>query len=77
MSTIKAWIGRALSFPVMLAVLVVAATYAMVLSFQLDPDFWWHLKTGDWIVYEPGSDHHTRTETGCLLLGLDWEPAPV
>lgn len=32
------------------------------------------LKPGDWIVYEPGSYHGTRTETGCLLLGLDWDP---
>lgn len=32
------------------------------------------LKPGDWIVYEPGSVHGTRTETGCLLLGLDWDP---
>lgn len=32
------------------------------------------LKPGDWIVYEPGSHHGTRTETGCLLLGLDWDP---
>ena len=33
------------------------------------------LKAGDWIVYEPGTDHHTRTETGCLILGLDWDPS--
>ena len=32
------------------------------------------LKPGDWIVYEPGSSHGTRTVTGCLLLGLDWDP---
>lgn len=32
------------------------------------------LKTGDWIVYEPGTRHSTRTVTGCLLLGLDWDP---
>lgn len=32
------------------------------------------LSPGDWIVYEPGSYHGTRTETGCLLLGLDWDP---
>jgi mannose-6-phosphate isomerase-like protein (cupin superfamily) len=32
------------------------------------------LKPGDWIVYEPGSHHGTRTVTGCLLLGLDWDP---
>ena len=32
------------------------------------------LKAGDWIVYEPGTRHNTRTVTGCLLLGLDWDP---
>lgn len=32
------------------------------------------LRPGDWIVYEPGSNHCTRTETGCLLLGIDWDP---
>jgi len=32
------------------------------------------LKPGDWIVYEPGTRHNTRTITGCLLLGLDWDP---
>jgi len=34
------------------------------------------LKPGDWIVYEPGTVHNTRTVTGCLLLGLDWDPPP-
>ena len=33
------------------------------------------LKRGDWIVYEAGTRHNTRTVTGCLLLGLDWDPA--
>ena len=32
------------------------------------------LKPRDWIVYEAGTRHHTRTVTGCLLLGLDWDP---
>jgi hypothetical protein len=32
------------------------------------------LKAGDWIVYEPGTRHSTRTLTGCLLLGVDWDP---
>jgi mannose-6-phosphate isomerase-like protein (cupin superfamily) len=32
------------------------------------------LKPGDWIVYEAGTRHNTRTVTGCLLLGLDWDP---
>jgi anti-sigma factor ChrR (cupin superfamily) len=32
------------------------------------------LKAGDWVVYEPGTRHSTRTVTGCLLLGFDWDP---
>ena len=32
------------------------------------------VRTGDWIVFEPGSSHGTRTVTGRLLLGLDWDP---
>jgi anti-sigma factor ChrR (cupin superfamily) len=34
------------------------------------------LKPGDWIIYEPGSRHSTRTVTGCLVVGLDWDPHP-
>ena len=32
------------------------------------------LKAGDWVVYEPGTRHSTRTVTGCVLLGFDWDP---
>ena len=75
MSTIKAWIGRALSFPVMLAVLVVAATYAMVLSFQLDPDFWWHLKTGQNILAThtwATTDPYSYTASGAPWMSAEW-----
>ena len=27
------------------------------------------------LSHEPGSSHGTRTVTGCLLLGLDWDPS--
>jgi hypothetical protein len=30
------------------------------------------LKPGDYVIYEPGSHHNSRTETGCLVLGIDW-----
>lgn len=30
------------------------------------------LKPGDYIVYGAGTYHNSRTETGCLLLGIDW-----
>ncbi|MBI2255110.1 MAG: cupin domain-containing protein [Proteobacteria bacterium] len=31
------------------------------------------LKTGDFVMYEPGTFHNSRTEKGCLLLGIDWK----
>ena len=27
---------------------------------------------GDFIHYDPGSHHNSRTENGCLLIGVDW-----
>ena len=32
------------------------------------------LKKGDFASYRPGSRHNSRTETGCLLVGVDWDP---
>jgi len=32
------------------------------------------LKKGDFTSYRPGSRHNSRTETGCLLVGIDWDP---
>ena len=29
------------------------------------------LKPGDFVTYPPGTCHHSRTETGCLLSGID------
>jgi len=31
------------------------------------------LKKGDFTSYQPGSHHNSRTETGCLLVGFDWD----
>jgi uncharacterized cupin superfamily protein len=31
------------------------------------------LKAGDLVTYAPGSHHNSRTETGCLLIGFDWD----
>jgi hypothetical protein len=30
------------------------------------------LKAGDFVHYEPGTHHNSRTEKGCLLIGIDW-----
>lgn len=34
------------------------------------------LKAGDYVIYEPGTRHNSRTEEGCLLLAIDWRPGP-
>jgi len=31
------------------------------------------LKKGDFTSYKAGSHHNSRTETGCLLVGFDWD----
>ena len=30
------------------------------------------LGRGDFVHYEPGTHHNSRTETGCFLIGCDW-----
>lgn len=30
------------------------------------------LESGDFIIYEPGTGHNSRTVNGCLLLGIDY-----
>ena len=30
------------------------------------------LKKGDVVSYQPGTSHNSRTESGCLLIGVDW-----
>lgn len=30
------------------------------------------LGPGDFVHYDPGTFHNSRTETGCLLIGCDW-----
>ena len=33
------------------------------------------LNTGDFVSFQPGSHHNTRTETGCLMIVFEWAPA--
>jgi quercetin dioxygenase-like cupin family protein len=31
------------------------------------------LRVGDFVMYDAGTVHNSRTEKGCLLLGIDWK----
>lgn len=35
------------------------------------------LKRGDFVSYQPGTSHFSRTETGCFLIGCDWGKKPA
>ncbi len=30
---------------------------------------------GDFVSYKPGTEHYSWTETGCLILVFEWQPA--
>lgn len=32
------------------------------------------LQAGDFAAYGPGSQHYTRTESGCVMLVVEWRP---
>ena len=34
-------------------------------------------KAGDFVSYEAGTRHHSRTETGCLIAVFEWRPSPA
>jgi anti-sigma factor ChrR (cupin superfamily) len=34
------------------------------------------LKTGDFVTFQPGSHHNTRTDTGCLMIVFEWDNDP-
>ncbi len=48
---------RALSFPAMLACLLVGAAFIVARPFNVDPDMWWHVKVGDTLL----ATHHWPT----------------
>ncbi|MGI9334444.1 MAG: cupin domain-containing protein [Gammaproteobacteria bacterium] len=44
----------------------------MVLEGELIDDDGARFGAGDYVVYESGTFHNSRTETGCLLLVFEW-----
>jgi hypothetical protein len=65
------------SFPAMLGTLLVGATFAVVRSFNVDPDLWWHIRTGElilsthrWVTTDPYSYTAARAPwMSCEWLG--------
>lgn len=67
-----AWV---FSFPAMLAVLLVGAVAYFGRQFNVDPDLWWHIKTGQTILSThqwPTTDPYSFTVHGQPWMAFEW-----
>jgi hypothetical protein len=63
------------SFPAMLGALLVGATFAVVRSFSVDPDMWWHIRTGELILSThrwATTDPYSYTAAGAPWMSCEW-----
>jgi hypothetical protein len=66
---------RVFSFPAMLGTLLVGIIFAAKRGFDVDPDFWWHLKIGEGILAThrwPTVDPYSFTATGQPWMACEW-----
>src|SRR5260370_10830071 len=70
-----ALLQRAISFPAMLGMLLVGAVFGVVRSFNVDPDLWWHIKTGELILSThrwATTDPYSYTAKGMPWMSCEW-----
>jgi len=63
------------SFPALLGSLLVVAVFVSKRDFDVDPDFWWHLKVGEDILAThrwPSTDPYSFTAAGQPWLASEW-----
>ena len=68
-------VKKIFSFPAMLGGLLVVGVYVARRDFDVDPDFWWHLKIGDGILathHWPVADHFSFTAAGNPWISAEW-----
>ena len=69
------FLKRIFSFPAMLGTLLVGFVYIVRRGFEVDPDFWWHLKVGEGILAThrlPVTDPYSFTAPGLPWLATEW-----
>jgi len=72
---LRALLQRAVSFPAMLGMLLVGAVFGVVRSFNVDPDLWWHIKTGELILSThrwATTDPYSYTAKGMPWMSCEW-----
>jgi hypothetical protein len=66
---------RVCSFPAMLGALLVGAVFGVVQPFNVDPDLWWHIRTGELILSThrwPTTDPYSYTAARAPWLSCEW-----
>jgi hypothetical protein len=66
---------RVFSFPAMLGMMLAAAAFVVGRAFDINPDFWWHAKTGETILATrsfPSVDPFSFTAAGRPWLAYEW-----
>ena len=63
------------SFPAMLGAMLVGASFVVVRAFNVDPDLWWHVKTGELILSThkwATTDPYSYTTYGAPWMSCEW-----
>jgi hypothetical protein len=66
---------RVFSFPAMLATFLVGAVFVAGRAFSVDPDLWWHIRTGEIILrthHWPTTDPYSFTVAGQPWIACEW-----
>ena len=66
---------RVFSFPMMLGTMLIGAVFFVVRGFVVDPDLWWHIKTGENILatrHLPTVDSFSFTVSGAPWMAYEW-----
>src|SRR6267143_2108826 len=66
---------RVFSFPAMLGALLVGAVAIIARTFFVDPDVWWHIKQGEFILttgHVPTKDIYSLTLAGRPWTAYEW-----
>jgi hypothetical protein len=71
----NSFVRRVFSFPAMLGTLLVGIIFVAKRGFDVDPDFWWHLKIGEGILAThrwPTVDPYSFTAAGQPWMACEW-----
>jgi hypothetical protein len=74
-SSVISVLEKVFSFPVMLGAFLVGRVFYSTRAFSVDPDLWWHVKTGEMILqthHWPTTDPYSFTVPGQPWMAAEW-----